>query len=128
MGFTNWYAIGDSITAKNEYAAKNYFDYIIEDIPTIHGTNLGISGSGYKNPTSAASPNTFTDRLSRIDTYNLETDIITVMGSINDMRYIADSLGQLGDTTTDTVYGAMYVFFNTLFNWWRTASKHPARH
>ena len=106
----NWYAIGDSITEVNYRALHNYLYWINQDIPELNIINKGISGTGYKNGS-----NTFIQRLDSIGSYNIDTDIITVMGSINDMQHVTNSLGELGDTTTDTVYGAMYTFFNTLF-------------
>lgn len=109
LGFSKWYAIGDSITEKNFRAKTNYFDYCVNDLK-ITGVNLGRSGTGYKR-----TENTFITRLDQITTYNYDTDIITVYGSINDNSFVASALGQLGDTTTDTLYGSMYTFFNTLF-------------
>lgn len=111
VGFTRWYAIGDSITEKNYRAKKNYIDYCVEELKYIQAINKGASGTGYK----AYSGRTFIDRISQITDYNFETDIITVMGSINDKNFVANNLGQIGDTSTDTLYGAMYTFFNTLF-------------
>lgn len=111
IGFNKWYAIGDSITEVNFRALHNYLYWINQDLPTIDIINLGVSGTGYKK-----TDNTFITRLNQISNYNLDNSIITVMGSINDMSFIPDNLGQLGDTTTDTLYGSMYVFFNTLFN------------
>ena len=110
LSFSKWYALGDSLTEKNFRASENYVDYITEELD-ITSVNLGHSGSGYKKQSSGT---TITDEIASITSYNYGTDIITVMGSINDFSYIADNLGELGDTTTDTIYGAMYVFFNTL--------------
>lgn len=109
LGFSKWYAIGDSITEKNFRAKTNYFDYCVNDL-NIEGVNLGKSGTGYKKTN-----NTFITRIDQITSYNYDTDIITVYGSINDNSLVAEHLGQLGDTTTDTLYGSMYTFFNTLF-------------
>lgn len=106
----NWYAIGDSITEVNYRALHNYLYWINQDIPELNIINKGWSGTGYKNGS-----NTFIQRLDSINSYSLNTDIITVMGSINDIQHVASSLGELGDTTTDTLYGSMYTFFNTLF-------------
>lgn len=109
VGFTNWYAIGDSITEKNFRALYNYLDWCNNDLD-INIINLGISGTGYKKTDKP-----FYTRLDEITSYNSETDIITVMGSINDMSFVSENLGVLGDKTIDTIYGAMYLFFNTLF-------------
>ena len=113
IGFSKWIAIGDSITEVNYRAAHNYLYYIGQDMQSLTIVNKGASGTGYKNP--ADTSNTFSDRLNSISAYNADTDVITVMGSVNDIQYVAGSLGQLGDTTTATVYGAMYKFFNDLF-------------
>lgn len=108
------WAIGDSITNKNYRASKNYLDYIQEDLSRYYDVtinNLGISGTGYKNGN-----NTFIDRISQIVNYNFENEVVIVMGSINDIKFVENNLGQLGDETTDTLYGSVYTFFNTLFN------------
>ena len=106
----NWYLFGDSITNKNYRALVNYSDWCKNDLNIITH-NYAISAQGYKQGT-----NNFTAQLSNLTSYNPETDIITVMGSINDIQHVSSGhLGQLGDKTMDTVYGAMYTFFNTLF-------------
>lgn len=111
FGFNRWFAIGDSITTHTYRASKNYVDYIEEDLG-ITCVNLGLSSSGYKQP----SVETFAERIQHITDYDLNNDIITVMGGINDRGYSsAQYLGSLGDTTMDTFYGSVYVFFNTLF-------------
>lgn len=112
FNFRKWYAIGDSITEKNYRALKNYVDYCSEDLD-INVVNLGVSGTGYKD--GGSSNNTFITRLNQITSYNIDTDVITVMGSINDIEFVSGNLGELGDTTTDTIYGSVYTFFNTLF-------------
>ena len=111
LGFKKWWAIGDSITEKNFRALYNYLDYCKEDLRNVEIVNKGIGGTGYK----AGSSNIFVNRLSQLSSYDLENDIITVMGSINDIQYVPSNLGELGDTTNDTLYGAMYNFYNTLF-------------
>lgn len=110
-GVKTWYAIGDSITEKNSRAQYNYIDYIMQEL-NIGCVNLGKSATGYKG---MVANNTFIDRLSLITDYNIENDVITVMGSVNDVYGPDHEIGQLGDTTTDTLYGAIYTFFNTLF-------------
>ena len=108
--FTNWYAIGDSITEKNFRAKVNYVDYCAKDL-NINAINLGKSGTGYKSTN-----NTFIKRIDQIESYDVYNDIITVYGTINDQKFVADSLGSLGDETTDTLYGSYYTFFKTLFD------------
>lgn len=109
-GFSKIWAIGDSITKNNYYATINYLGYINADMPEITVENLGENASGYKQTHNT----TFIQRISQITDYNLANDIVTVMGSVNDVMY-AWNLGHLGDTTTDTLYGSMYQFFTTLF-------------
>ena len=111
LSFNKWYALGDSLTENNFRASSNYVNYIEEELG-IEVVNLGHSGAGYKKVNT--NNKTIITEISEIPNYNYNTDIITVMGSINDFSYIAESLGQLGDTTTDTLYGAMYTFFSTL--------------
>ena len=113
IGFNKWYAIGDSITEVNFRSLHNYLYWTNQDLPQLEIINLGVSGTGYKRVSGGN--NTFINRLDLINSYNLENSIITVMGSINDMQYVTNNLGELGDTTTDTLYGSMYTFFNTLF-------------
>lgn len=110
LTFNKWFALGDSLTEVNFRASENYVGYITDELG-ITSVNLGHSGSGYKKVNSGT---TLTTEISGITSYDYDTDIITVMGSINDFDYLEDDLGQLGDTTTDTLYGAMYVFFSTL--------------
>lgn len=110
LSFSKWYALGDSLTEVNFRASTNYVGYI-EDELGISVTNLGHSGSGYKKVSGGQ---TLVNQVNSLSGYNYNTDVITVMGSINDFEYITGSLGELGDTTTDTIYGAMYNFFSTL--------------
>lgn len=113
VGFSKLIAIGDSLTEENFRASSNYLDYIETDIPTLTIQNLGVSGTGYYND---GSPNSsFVNQLSSINSYTLATDVVLVMGSVNDVGNVSAHLGQLGDTTTSTIYGSMYNFFNTLF-------------
>lgn len=114
VGFTKYIAIGDSITEENQRCLHNYLYWINQDMPNLTITNLGVGGTGYKR-TAGTGNNTFTDRLSEILSYNLDNTVITVFGSVNDLTYVENDLGQLGDTTMDTLYGAIYTFFNTLF-------------
>ena len=112
LGFSKWYALGDSLTEVNFRASKNYVGYIQDELD-ITVVNLGHSSSGYMN--SNSSNQNFRTEIAEISNYDYESDIITVMGSINDFQYIANNLGQLGDTGTDTLYGCIYNFCNDLF-------------
>lgn len=110
LGFSKWFALGDSLTEFNFRALKNYVSYITEEL-NITTVNLGHSGSGYMHENSNIK---FVNEISNITNYNYLSDVITVMGSINDFQHL-NTLGQIGDTTTDTLYGCMYNFFDTLF-------------
>lgn len=111
LGFNKWYALGDSLTEVNFRASKNYVGYIQDELG-ITTVNLGHSSAGYMH---TANNHNFRTEIDEIVGYDYNSDIITVMGSINDFQHIADSLGQLGDTGTDTLYGCMYTFCNDLF-------------
>ena len=105
-----WTSFGDSLTAKSTLAnhpkgSKNYVDFVVEKLG-LTVVNCGAGGTGYKK-----NDNNF---VSRIDTIPDDTDILTVFGSFNDYEYIENSLGVFGDTTTDTLYGAMDTFFRTV--------------
>lgn len=111
LGFNKWYALGDSLTEVNFRAAKNYVGYIQDELG-ITTVNMGHSSAGYMH---TANLNNFRTEIEDMTGYDYENDVITVMGSINDFQHINDSLGQLGDTGTDTLYGCMYTFCNDLF-------------
>lgn len=111
LTFSKWFALGDSLTEANFRASDNYVSYITEELD-ITSVNLGHSGSGYMKVNN--DDKTIRTEVNEISSYNYNTDIITVMGSINDWEYIENSLGQLGDTGTDTIYGCMYNFFSSL--------------
>lgn len=111
LTFNKWFALGDSLTEVNFRAGQNYVDYITEELD-ITSVNLGHSGAGYMKSNNLSQ--NFRTEINEITGYNYNTDIITVMGSINDFSYISTALGQLGDTGTDTLYGCIYTFFNNL--------------
>lgn len=113
VGFEKLIAIGDSITEVNFRALHNYLYWIGQDIPSLTIQNLGAGGTGYYN--GGALNNPFVNRINSISSYDLSTDVVLVMGSVNDVNSVPSHLGELGDTTQDTIYGAMYNFFNTLF-------------
>lgn len=106
----NWFCLGDSITNKNYRALVNYVDYCLNDL-NIKANNLAVSGAGYNWGTHR-----FSEQLTNISNYNIDTDIITVMGSVNDINHLSDmTIGEIGDTGTDTLYGVLYNFYTDLF-------------
>ena len=109
-----WCAYGDSLTdsatlAGQTTGTKNYVDYVSESLG-LNVVNCGSGGTGFlKNYNNKG---TFVDRVSSIP---LDTEILTVFGSFNDYEYISENLGTLGDTGTDTIYGAIYNFINDVY-------------
>lgn len=105
-----WCAFGDSLTdsetlASESSGTKNYVDYVAESLG-LSVTNCGKGGTGYLKSTNF---------MSRVDTIPTDTETLTVFGSFNDYEYISNQLGALGDTGTDTLYGAMYNFINGVY-------------
>jgi hypothetical protein len=106
----NWCAFGDSLTAVNTLyndpkGKRNYVDYVSCSLG-LKATNCGYGGSGYIGTQVGHS---FIDRIADIPT---NTEILTVFGSFNDMNL---TLGAMGDTTSATLYGAMYKFFTDVY-------------
>lgn len=106
-----WCAFGDSLTSRSTLAnmtdKKNYVDYVSNSLG-LNVTNCGFSGTGYMK-----TENRFVNRVSTIPT---DTEVLTVFGSFNDYEYIESSLGVFGDSGTDTIYGCMKSFFDSVFS------------
>lgn len=107
-----WCAFGDSLTdsatlANESSGIKNYVDYVAESLK-LSVTNCGIGGTGYMK-----TENRFVNRVSAIP---LDTEVLTAFGSFNDYEYIESSLGVFGDSGTDTIYGCMKSFFDSVFS------------
>ena len=105
-----WCAFGDSLTASTTLAnmsdKKNYVDYVGTSLGLV-ATNCGVGGSGYMK-----TENRFVNRVSTIPT---DTEVLTVFGSFNDYEHIESSLGVFGDSGTNTIYGCMKSFFDSVF-------------
>ena len=105
-----WCAFGDSLTAPSTLAnmdnPNNYVDYVSESLG-LDVTNCGYGGSGY-----IKTENSFVNRVSDIPE---DTEVLTVFGSFNDYEYIETSLGVMGDSATNTIYGCMRLFFDAVF-------------
>lgn len=102
-----WCAYGNSLTdsatlAGQTTGTKNYVDYVSESLG-LNVVNCGSGGTGFLKNNNKG---TFVDRVSSIP---LDTEILTVFGSFNDYEYISEHLGTIGDTGTDTIYGAIYI-------------------
>lgn len=109
-----WCAYGDSLTdsatlASQTTGTKNYVDYTSESLG-LNVVNCGSAGTGFLNKNG--NKGNFVDRVTSIP---LDTEILTVFGSFNDYEYITKNLGTLGDTGTDTIYGAIYNFIHNVY-------------
>ena len=107
-----WCAFGDSLTdsatlASQTTGTKNYVDYVSESLG-LNVVNCGVGGTGYMK-----TENRFVNRVSTIPE---DTELLTVFGSFNDYEYIESSLGVFGDNGTDTIYGCMKSFFDSVFS------------
>lgn len=108
-----WCAFGDSLTdsatlASQTTGTKNYVDYVSKSLG-LNVVNCGSGGTGFLKNNNKG---TFVDRVSSIP---LDTEILTVFGSFNDYEYISEHLGTIGDTGTDTIYGAIYNFIHDVY-------------
>lgn len=102
-----WAGIGDSLTYPGTLrASMKYYDYISRNTG-ISFTNLGVSGTGYKNDYNGAG--TF---LSRVNQIPDDANIVTIFGSVNDMSY---TIGTADDKTSDTVMGCVYLTLQEIF-------------
>lgn len=107
-----WCAFGDSLTdsatlASQTTGTKNYVDYVSKSLG-LTVVNCGVGGTGYMK-----TENRFVNRVSTIPE---DTELLTVFGSFNDYEYIESSLGAFGDSGTDTIYGCMESFFDSVFS------------
>lgn len=100
-----WLFVGDSITEHNFRATKNYDEYL-QDWLGIVPVNVGMSGTGVTYP-FGGNPSW----LGKMAEYPADIDVISVMGALNDRH---TTLGEWGDKGTDTVYGAVWNYFNNL--------------
>lgn len=104
-----WSIIGDSLSdATINTSIKKYYSYVQDDLQ-ITIQNIARSGSGYKRTDGG---NTFVQQSLLVDS---DADIITIFGSFNDHNiYDTDGLGNVTDTTTDSVFGCVYTTFQNL--------------
>lgn len=108
-----WSVIGDSITEHNYRTNLNYHDYIKNKIGcTVN--NYGVSGTGWRTPSSYGGTNAIYNRLSSIAS---NSDLITVFAGTNDWGEVGLSMniGSFGDTSASTsLYGAIDNVLSTL--------------
>ena len=107
-----WACIGDSITEVNSTTTKHYHDYIA-DITGLTVVNLGYSGTGYTKTFNGKTY--FSGRLSEIPS---DSDIITILGGINDCggNGATTTLGTIDDTTVSTFYGGVNLAISNLIS------------
>ena len=84
-----WLCIGDSITEKNYRTTLNYHDYVAEELG-FDVINEGLSGTGFLQGYEGNA-----SYLQRLKKYEPSPDIITIMGSLNDLFYIDDPRAQI---------------------------------
>lgn len=104
-----WCCLGDSLTEVNSTASKRYHDYIAE-ATGITVVNLGVGGTGYMNGSSSGS-NPFR---ARVDSIPIDSDVITIFGSFNDLGETRP-LGTETDTGTDTIGGCINTTLDAIF-------------
>lgn len=92
---------GDSLTEVNSRYTKGYHSWVKDILGLASYNNYGVSG--YKVSDVYTKANSITDT----------ADVIFVMCGVNDQTFSVD-LGEWGDTTTDTTYGAFYCLCNLL--------------
>lgn len=112
-----WVVVGDSLTqaitsdGTNANTDKYYHTHIAEETG-ITVVNMGQGGTGYKKTDDSG--NAFYQRIVNVPT---DVDVITIMGSINDLSRTASyDLGNPTDTGTDTVCGCINKTLDELFN------------
>ena len=92
---------GDSLTQKDSHYTKGYHSWIQDILGLASYNNYGVGG--YK----------VSDVYNKVNSINDTADIIFVMCGVNDQTFSV-VLGEWGDTTTDTTYGAFYCLCNLL--------------
>lgn len=106
-----WCAFGDSLTDPNtlqneDSGTKNYVDFV-RFATGLRVINLGKGGSGYMADNNYNQ--SFVDRITDIPP---DVDIITCFGSFNDYTKANMNIGDISDTTEDTLYGCLNKFVN----------------
>ena len=108
-----WVVVGDSLTEVNGRTTKNYHKYIADETG-IEVINMGVSGTGYKKTEEKG-----TAIYQRINNIPTDVDIITIFGSGNDLGLFNESntsvLGEVNDTTTDTICGCINITLDNLY-------------
>lgn len=104
-----WSAIGDSLTEINSTATAKYHD-LISQKTGITVVNLGDGGTGYK-ATDGGAGDSFMDRVASVP---LDSDVVTIFGSGNDLGSI-NEIGTPTDSGTTTLCGCINTTIDNLF-------------
>ena len=97
------YIVGDSISEYNSKAEKNYLNYI-EEKTGLTIVNGAKSGAGFLNEKSNN-----THFLGQVLSLPATApDVVIVMGSGNDLKYVANDLGEVTTLNANTIFGQMY--------------------
>ena len=104
-------AFGDSITTgvcspNLGNAGENSYINLFVSKFGINLSNLAVSGSTITHVSSSSI-------CDKVASYSTEKDIVLISGGVNDYNQ-GQPLGQYGDTTNDTFYGALNVICNAL--------------
>lgn len=110
--------LGDSLTDKGVYSdlvTTHYTDYIYDNYPFVNSVqNVGLAGSCIAGlPNKQGVNMSFVQRYETIDA---DADVIVVLGGTNDFGYgtpaLSNPLGEYGDDTVETFYGALKVLID----------------
>ncbi|ENX28712.1 MULTISPECIES: SGNH/GDSL hydrolase family protein [Acinetobacter] len=98
-----WLSLGDSITARGWYQP-----HVVSELGLASYVNFGVGGTTLARKTASDT----TAMSVRYESMDATADLITVWGGVNDFGYAYGSntgtvLGTMGDTSIDTVYGAL---------------------
>ena len=117
-----WIALGDSLTEVNSRATTNYISYITT-WTGVNAVNMGLSGTGYMKRSDH--DQAFYQRAANMAT---DADVITIFGSGNDLSIGSSQafpIGDITDTTTDTICGCINTTLDVIINKYVTAGKIP---
>jgi lysophospholipase L1-like esterase len=104
-----WCCVGDSLTEFNSRTSKNYFEYVSEEMG-IECVNMGVSGSGYKHKSDENKA--FYQRISNVP---VDSDVVTIFGSGNDLNYVPSNIGTAADVGTTTLAGCINTTIDNLY-------------
>ncbi len=108
--------LGDSITegCGASMADKCFVALFAATYSEARVLNYGISGTRIANQQKPLDMNIEHPFYSRVNGMTDSADVICVFGGTNDFGHGDAPMGELGDTTPDTFYGALYVLSENL--------------